>query len=141
MELREHFEKIMAESVNMALATCNGTNPNVRVVTFAYDHATPGKLYFTTFKECAKVAEFEQNPNVACMPLPASPEADAQVRIFGKVQKSAMTMDEVIALIERKHGGDSDMLREGAPMMDIYEVCFPQALVTVGVTAPEVVVF
>ena len=70
MELKQQFEQVMGSSVNMALATCVNDKPNVRIVTFAYDKNRAGKLYFSTFKGNQKIAEFAQNPNVSCMPLP-----------------------------------------------------------------------
>lgn len=139
MELKQLFENVMQQSINMALATSVDNKPNVRVVTFAYDPAKTGRLFFTTFKGNQKIKEFEANSQVACMPLPDSPEADAQVRIFGKVQKSDIGMDEVIAIIARKFQGNADTIMDGGPMMEIYEVCFDEAYVTVGMNPAEVV--
>ena len=99
MEMKDLFEKVMQKSINMALATSVDNKPNVRVVTFAYDPARAGKVFFTTFNRNQKVKEFAENPYVACMPIPESPEGDAQVRIFGTVQKSSVSLDEIIAIM------------------------------------------
>ena len=132
MTIQEQFDQVMTESVNMALATSVGDKPNVRIITFAYDPAQKGKIFFTTFKGNQKIKEFEQNPMVACMPLPEGPEAEAQVRIFGVVQKSGIHMEELIAIIADKYPGNAETIREGGDMMEIYEVCFDQAFVTIG---------
>lgn len=108
------FEKVMQESINMTLATSVDNKPNVRVVTFAYDPVRTGKVFFTTFKGNQKVKEFAKNPNVACMPLRESPEANAQVRIFGTVQKSNVSLDEIIAIIAKKYPGNADTSKKAA---------------------------
>ncbi|HBU12068.1 MAG TPA: hypothetical protein DEB31_04880 [Clostridiales bacterium] len=141
MDLKEHFNQIMGESVNMALATGVAAGPNVRVVTFAYSPEKPGRVFFTTFNGSRKTKEFAENPRVACMPLPESPEADVQVRLFGRVQKSDVGMDEVVALIARKFPGGADTVKEGGPMMDIYEVCVDEAYVAVGMNPDEKIAF
>ncbi|MCP1109679.1 pyridoxamine 5'-phosphate oxidase family protein [Ohessyouella blattaphilus] len=137
MEMKDLFEKVMQKSINMALATSVDNKPNVRVVTFAYDPARAGKVFFTTFNRNQKVKEFAENPYVACMPIPESPEADAQVRIFGTVQKSSVSLDEIIAIIAKKYPGNADTIKEGGSMMDIYEICFDEAYVTAGMNPAE----
>lgn len=139
MELIQQFEKVMAQSVNMALATCVENKPNVRVVTFAYDASMSGRLFFTTFKGNQKIKEFEQNSNVSCMPLPMGPESDVQVRIFGAVKKSDVTLEEVVGMIAKKFPGDADTIKDGGDMMSVYEVCFDKAYVTVGMTPAQVI--
>lgn len=137
MEKKAAFEKVMRESINMALATSVDNRPNVRVVTFAYDPARAGKVFFTTFKGNQKINEFAENPSVACMPLPESPEADTQVRIFGTIQKSTIDFDDVVGIIAKKYPSNSDTIKGGAPMMDIYEVCFSEAYLTIGMNPAE----
>lgn len=141
MELKKQFEKAMDESVNMALATCVENQPNVRVLTFGYDSAKEGRLFFSTFKGSQKVQEFQKNPYVSCILLPAGPEAEVQVRLFGTVKKSAVSLDQVIAMISKKMPGDGDTMKDGGDMIEIYEVCFAEAYVTVGMTAPQVITF
>ena len=141
MELKQQFEKMMGESVNMALATSVGEKPNVRVVTFAYDENKAGRLFFTTFKGNQKTKEFEQNPNIACMPLPVRPESDVQVRIFGTVKKSDVSMDEVVAIIAKKFPEGVSTIEGGGDMMDIYEVCFKDAYVTVCMNDAQLITF
>jgi len=141
MELKQQFEQVMGSSVNMALATCVNDKPNVRIVTFAYDKNKEGKVYFSTFKGNQKIAEFKQNPNVSCMPLPEAAEADLQIRIFGKVQKSDMSLKELVALIAPKYPDGAGTMEMGGDMMEIYEVCFTEAFVTVGMTEAQSITF
>lgn len=141
MELKQQFEQVMGSSINMALATCVNNKPNVRVITFAYDKNREGKLFFSTFKGNRKIAEFAQNPNVSCMPLPQSAEDDSQVRIFGKVQQSDLSLEELIALIVPKYPDGANTLKMGGDMMEIYEVCFSEAFVTIGMTAAQSIKF
>lgn len=141
MELKQHFEQVMGTSVNMALATSVNDKANVRIVTFAYDRTREGKVFFSTFKGNQKIVEFAQNPNVACLPLPATAEADSQVRIFGKVQKSDMSLEQLISLITPKYPDGADTLKMGGEMLEIYEVCFTEAFVTVGMTDAQSIQF
>lgn len=141
MEHRKQFDRLMKETMNMALATSVDGQPNVRVVTFAYDEGQPGRVYFTSFKGNQKVKEFEQNHQVACLPLPENNETDAQVRIFGRVQKSARSLEEIVALIALKSQGNATTIMEGGDMLELFEVAFDEAMVTVGMTEAQAVTF
>lgn len=132
MEHKEQLEQVLGRHVNMALATCVDGQPNVRVVTFAYDPKKPGRLFFTTFKDCGKVEEMRKNPKVACMPLPLQAEEDVQVRIFGTVKESEVTMAEVVEIIARKYPEGSETIQQGGEMMRLYEVDFEEAFLTIG---------
>lgn len=137
MELLNVFEKEMEACVNMALATSVDGQPNVRVVTFAYDPNQKGKVFFTTFKGNKKIEEFAQNPKVACIFLPTKPEAETQARIFGTVQQSDIGIDRVIELVAEKFPGDADTLKMAGDGLSIYEVCFDEAYVTIGMTQAQ----
>ena len=139
MDQKQSFEKIMSETVNMALATSVESRPNVRVVTFAYDTAKAGRLFFTSFKGNQKTREFEQNATVCCMPLPENPEIAVQVRIFGEVKKSDLSLEDVIALIGKKNPDHGATLKKGGNMLDVYEVCFSEAMVTIGMSDAEII--
>lgn len=132
MELKQAFETVMSGTVNMALATSVNGKPNVRIVTYGYDETTPNRMYFTTFKGNQKIAEFEQNPNVAITPLPESPDAPAQVRIHGRVVKSGKSLDEVAALILKTAPFFAETLSQGGDMLIPYEIQFTEAAVTIG---------
>ncbi|MDR2870469.1 MAG: pyridoxamine 5'-phosphate oxidase family protein [Deferribacteraceae bacterium] len=135
--LERAFLQVMNESVNMALATSVNDKPNVRIVTFGFDKAQQDKLYFCTFRGNQKTKEFEQNPQVACTFLPMSLESELQVRIFGKVQKSQLTMKELIALISKKAPDGADTLKEAVHMLDVYEINFTEAWITIGMTEAQ----
>ena len=140
MELKQSFEKLMMESIDMALATSVDDKPNVRVVTFAYSTDREGRLFFTTFRGNKKTLEFEKNSNVACMTLPAE-QGDGEVRIFGTVKKSDISFDEVITMIAKKYPGDIDTIKKSADMIDVYEINFSQAYVTFGMAEAQVITF
>ncbi len=139
MELKQQFEQVMNTWVNMALATSVEDKANVRMVTFAYDNNQPGKIFFCTFKGNQKIAEFQKNPQVTCLPLPPAAETDLQVRIFGHVQESNLTLDQLIAMIALKYPGSAETMKMGGDMMAIYEVCFKEAMVTVGMAPAQAV--
>lgn len=141
MELKQQFEQVMLSSINLSLATSAGDKPNVRIVTFAYDKNREGKLFFSTFQGNRKIVEFAQNPNVCCMPLPQGAESDSQVRIFGKVQKSDMSLEELVSLIAPKYPDGAGTMQMGGDMMEVYEVCFSEAFVTIGMNEAQKVTF
>lgn len=141
MDLRKVFEQVMAQTVNMALATSVEDKPNVRVVTFGYSPSAPDTLYFTSFKGNNKTKEFDKNESVACMPLPENPDVHAQVRIFGKVQKSKLSVPEVISFIRGKAPSDADTIEQGRDMMEAYEINFKEAFVTMGMSDAQTVQF
>ncbi|KAL1110006.1 hypothetical protein AAG570_014012 [Ranatra chinensis] len=113
--------------------------PNVRVVTYAYDNSKPGRLFFTSFKGNKKIKELEQNPNVSCILLPKDQQQEIQARIFGEVKKSDLTLDEVVNIIAKKLPSDAETIKSGGEMVEVYEVGFDKAYVTVGITKAEAV--
>ena len=141
MERKQQFNKVMSESVNMALATSMGDKPNVRIITFAYDEKKEGRVFFTTFKGNQKIKEFEKNSQVACMPLPKEVETDEQVRFFGTVRESDISMDEIVSMISKKYPEGADTISQGGDMMGIYEICFKEAFVTICMNEAQKLVF
>ena len=73
MDYRKEFERMMQTQTAMALATAADGAPNVRIVNFYYDAETKA-LYFSTFSDNQKVAEFEKNPHAAFTTIPESGE-------------------------------------------------------------------
>ena len=141
MTAKQQFETVMTKMVNMALATSVADRPNVRIVTFAYDAAKEGRLFFTTFKGNQKIREFEQNPQVACMPLSSGDGEDVQVRIFGRVQKADITVNDIISIIAKKYPDGAETIREGGEMLAVYEVCFEKIFLTVGMNEAQEISF
>lgn len=131
MELKQAFDTVMETTINMALATSINDQPNVRVVTYAYDPSNLGVVYFTTFKGNQKIQEFAQNEKVALMPLPENPDTPAQVRIFGKVQKAERCLDDVADLILKKAPFYAETLTQ-RDQLEVFEVIFEEAFVTIG---------
>lgn len=131
----------MNSTINMAIATSVENIPNVRVVTFGYDEDDFCKLFFTSFKENKKVEEFKNNPNVACILLPEDMENDTQIRIFGKVSESKITLNEVAELIGRKTPENAETIKNGGEMMIVYEVSISHASITQGMNEPQILNF
>lgn len=128
----EAFTQIMQTTETMALATSVQSMPNVRVVNFAYDNKYPNSVFFTTFKGNQKIKDFSQNENVAILPLPASADAPAQVRIFGKVKKADLPLSEIGQMITAKAPYFAETLSQAGPMLEAYEVVFDKAAITIG---------
>lgn len=139
MDLQTALQEILRQTNNMALATSVENKPNVRVVTFAYDEAHPGVVYFTSFKGNQKTIEFEQNPHVTFQPLPEVPNPVAQIRVQGLVQKSPRGLAEVAPLIIQKTPDFAEVVQQAGPMLEAYEIVFTQAAITVGMEDAQIV--
>jgi len=81
------------------------------------------------------------NPLVACTPLSMDLEAEVQVRIFGTVKKSDLAMDKLVEMISKKFPSGADTLETDGEMLDIYEVCFKDAYVTVCMADAQLLTF
>lgn len=132
MDHKKIVQEVLVQTENMALATSTREQANVRIVTFGYDSAQPNRVYFTSFKENAKVREFAENAKVALLPLTAEGEDMQQVRIFGKVQPAQRDLAQVIALIGAKNPDVAENIQRGGPMIQAFEVQFEEAYVTLG---------
>ena len=125
MDYRKEIERMMESQTSIALATAANGNPNVRIVNFYYDPQI-GSLYFCTFRDNQKVAEFHQLPHVAFTTIPTNGEAHVRVK-SAIVCKSLTTIEEIkpkfLAKMPEHIISNPDVL----PSLDLIEVLFDLA--------------
>ena len=101
MDLKNEFEKIMAEATTMALATSVEDIPNVRILNFIYS-ADEKLLYFQSKIGDQKEKEFIKNNNVAFTTIPINGLAYVRVN-NGIVKKSGKTIFDVKDAFAKKY--------------------------------------
>lgn len=136
----EVFKRIMKEQNEIALATCNGSIPNVRVVNFFYDEMKEGVVYFSSFGDNEKIAEFEQNNRVAFTSIPH--EGNEHVRVKdGIVQKSKKTVYDIKEGFIKKIPEYEMTIQQVGEYLVLFEIHFKEAEVTLDFEQSGTLVF
>ncbi|MFK4566976.1 pyridoxamine 5'-phosphate oxidase family protein [Enterococcus sp. UD-01] len=138
MTIKEAFSTIMNEQEEIALATSVGEQPNVRIVNFFYDE-NKKCLFFSTFKGNNKIAEFNANARVAFTTIPKNDTSHVRVR-HGLVKQSAQTVYDVADQWIQKIPSYAENIKHAGDMLDLYEVHFTQATVTLGMDTTETII-
>ena len=129
MDYRKEFERMMQTQTAMALATAADGAPNVRIVNFYYDAETKA-LYFSTFGDNQKVAEFEKNPHAAFTTIPESGEEHVRVR-NGIVRKSSVSVEAIKDQFLLKLPEYIMSIPDVLPALILFEITFDQADVVI----------
>lgn len=134
MDYLQEFKRIMAEQAELALATAVDGCPNVRIINFYFDDSE-GKevLYFASFKDNQKIVEFGKNSRVAFTTTPKKGEEHVRVT-EGEVKKSALTIFDVKEHFIKKVPDYAMIIEQAGPMLELYEIHFTQARVTIDYT-------
>lgn len=131
MDFSKEFEKIMGITATFALATSVDNDPNVRIITFYYDAQNNGVVYFPTFKQSPKTVEISQNNKVAFTTIPNGTVGIVRVK-NAIIQKSTLTVHDIKDGIIKKYPGFATMVEKAGPMIEVYEIHFKEAEVTVS---------
>lgn len=132
MDFLQEFNRIMETTDNLALATSVNNIPNVRVVNFYYDTENHGIVYFASFRGNTKTLEFLQNNNVAFTTIPT--ENSEQIRVTnGRVQKSDLTIYDLKEAFIKKLPNYEIVIAQAGDMLDVYEINFKEASVTLDI--------
>ncbi|GAE84389.1 general stress protein 26 [Bacteroides reticulotermitis] len=126
MDSKKIFEKVMKESTQIALASLSTSDevmkPNVRLMCFYYDFTTK-KIYFCTFQNSPKMAEFEKNERVAFTTCPI--EEHLAVRVEDAIiQRSSKSAMEVLEEISKKISMFDDIKSGDISNIIPYEISF-----------------
>jgi uncharacterized pyridoxamine 5'-phosphate oxidase family protein len=138
MTNKEAFNTIMNEQEEIALATSVAEQPNVRIVNFFYDDSKKC-LFFSTFKDNDKIAEFNANARVAFTTIPKNTTNHVRVQ-HGLVKKSAQTVYDVADQWIQKIPNYAENIEQAGAMLDLYEVHFTEATVTLGMDTTETII-
>lgn len=130
MDYKNEYNRIMAEQSEIALATCIGENPNVRIVNFCCDSAQTNVIYFSTFGDNQKVQEFVQNPIVAFTTVPHVGNAHVRVK-NAMVKKSNKSIYDLKNEFIKKAPDYEMTIEQAGEYLVLFEVHFKEAKVTV----------
>jgi len=132
MDFLNEFNRIMEETTEIALATSVNNIPNVRVVNFYYNPRNKGVVYFSSFRGHAKTLEFTQNNIVAFTTIPVG--SSEQVRVTNAtIKKSDLTIFDLKDEFIKKLPSYEMIISQAGEMLDIYEIHFIEAGVTLDV--------
>ncbi len=135
MNTREVFENIMLKSDTIALATAVDNKPNVRVISYIFDN---NKVYFTSFKGRPKNAEIEANGMVAF--TTEALEGGKCVRVLnGTCKKAEVTVHDMRDKFVKRHPSFEIGFEKAIDMMELFEISFDSAMVTLGFGQNEVI--
>ena len=131
MDITNNFLEIMEKTTDMAIASSDSSNqPNVRIVRFYYN-SDEKILYFLTLKNSQKTVEFEQNNKVAFTTIPI--EGLKHVKAKGIIRKSQKSVQDLKNKFIEKIPEVKKNIDEGENFMELYEVSFTKATVTLNV--------
>jgi len=126
----------MAEQTEIALATCVQNVPSVRIVNFYFDPEN-NKLYFSTFKGNDKIAEMIENRSVAFSTIPHA--GNAHVRAKGIASKSELTIFDLAEYFSEKISGYANTIQQFGTSLELYEIRFESAIVTLDLAHIEII--
>jgi uncharacterized pyridoxamine 5'-phosphate oxidase family protein len=130
MDGKKEFEKIMAKTANIALASSVEDKPNVRIVNFVYE-AENKILYFASTKGDPKEKEFKKNKSIAFTTIPS--KGLAHIRVHNAVvKKSKKSIFDVQDMFVAKMPFYKENIEHNGKDMDLYEVSFSEAMVLSG---------
>jgi uncharacterized pyridoxamine 5'-phosphate oxidase family protein len=131
MDFLKEFEKAMENTATFVLATSVENTPNVRIITFYYDPKNNDVVYFPTFKQSPKTVEILQNNKAAFTTIPDGSVGIVRVK-NAEIQKSNLTVYDIADAITIKYPNFAATVANAGPMMEVYEIHFKEAEVTVG---------
>ncbi len=135
MTTKKVFEEVMLKSDTIALATSVDNKPNVRVISYIFDS---NKVYFTSFKGRPKNSEIEVNDVVAF--TTAVVGEGSCVRVANATCKISETpLQDMRAKFVSRHPGFEIGFEKAIDMMELYEISFDKALVTLGFGQNELI--
>jgi uncharacterized pyridoxamine 5'-phosphate oxidase family protein len=122
MDLKESFEKIMADGTDMALATSVENVPNVRILNYIY-FKNEKVMYFQSQKGAPKEKEFEENKNVAFTTIPQNGVSYVRTN-SATVQRSEKTIFDLQDIFIEKMPFYKEIIEHTGNLMDLYEIHF-----------------
>lgn len=132
MDFLQEFNRIMDTTTNLALATSVNDIPNVRIVTFCQNIQKKSIVYFASFRGNPKTLEFLQNNKVAFTTIPTGTSEHVRVN-NGIIQKSSLTVYDLKDEFIKKLPDYEVTIAQAGDMLDVYEIHFKEAYVTLGI--------
>ena len=123
---------LMGQTQNMALANPTAYGCNVRIVSYFLNEDTPSVLYFTTFRDCAKNAEFAADNRVSFTSIPAEGVIQHVRSTDATVKRSAKKLEDILDMILKRmpdHVAASPEMRNA---LELYEIHLKSARLILG---------
>lgn len=131
MDFLKEFNRLMETTTNLSLATSENNIPDVRIMTFFYDPKNQGTAYISTFKQAPKTQVFLNNNKVAFTTIPVG--SSEFVRVTGAtIEKSALSIYDLKEGFIKKFPDYAVTIERAGAMLEIYEIHFTEAHVTLG---------
>lgn len=142
MDFLQELNRIMEETGKIALATAVDNIPNVRIVNFYYNPENKGVVYLSSFKGKSKIVEFSQNNVVAFTTIPVSDQSSEHVRVRNAiVKKSDLTIYDLKDGFIKKLPNYEMLIDQAGDMLELYEIHFKEANVTLDIKQAGKVTF
>ncbi len=133
MEFLADFNRIMEKQSEIALASCVDNQPNVRIVNFVYHPDNKGVVYFATFRGNPKTKEFALNPQAALSTVPLGTNEHVRIQ-QSTVSISELTVYDLKDAFVAKVPDYASIIEQAGSELDLYEIHFKQATVTIDYT-------
>ncbi|MFV0529781.1 MAG: pyridoxamine 5'-phosphate oxidase family protein [Lachnospiraceae bacterium] len=127
MNTLKEFKRMMKAQNEIALATSNNGQPNVRIVNFYYDEIEK-VIYFSTFSDNQKISEFICNDRIAFTTIPLA--GVEHVKAQGTVIKSSRSIYDVEEEFTQKIEGYDETITQAGEYLELFEIRFTEAVVT-----------
>lgn len=111
----------------MALATSVNDLCNVRIVNFYYNPDTK-RIYFTSFKDNAKIVEFQKNNHIAFTTIPH--QGTQHVKGTGVVSKSDLALNDVKDCFIQEIPDYKELIEMNGDDLVLFEVTLKTLVVT-----------
>ncbi len=130
MKYLNSYEEVMKTQVNIALATSVNNVSNVRIVNFSCNKKNKNTLYFATFRGNPKTEEFAVNNNVSFITIPVKGSEFVRVK-DAQVIKSDLSIFDLESDFVKRDPGYEMIIKEAGENLQVYEICFETAIVTI----------
>ena len=125
MEDVKIFKEVMKNGTQIALATSVNSKPNVRIMNFFYD-VDKKTLYFSSFKDCLKVKEIEENSSVSFTTIPViSCDAPYVRSLDVEARKSNLKVLEIFPCFK-------EMMENAEEKLVLFEVKLKKVILTLS---------
>lgn len=130
------FLQIMNDNSDIAIATSIDNIPNIRYVSFYYSEKE-NKVYFMTFKNSPKTVDFSKNSNVTFSTVPKNDYN--YVKATGILKKSEKTTEDLKDAFCSKLPDAKMMIEQGKGFIEVYEISFSTAVISLNRMKTEII--
>ena len=135
-ENKKIFLQIMNDNSDIAIATSIDNIPNIRYESFYYSEKK-NKVYFMTFKNSPKTVDFSKNSNVTFSTVPKNDYN--YVKATGILKKSEKNPEDLKDAFCSKLPDAKMMIEQGKGFIEVYEISFSTAVISLNRMKTEII--